>query len=254
MPLPSSINKKKEPAKIRKIHNSFIESALKNSSLYALKIMYFLSIAVDKIDDIGGKKIHTLKLDYNHFLIETKISQRDFLRSIKKLQGTVITFFDDDKKWQKDIVLLPAVYRVYGSSEIVIDVYQEIAKLLIDVQKEFAGTYLNIDLLLNLKSKHTLRILPLLHMIYNFKYPAQRQKTYSLEELNEQLDTNYKNFHDLKKRVLDPAQLELNRSAKMTFEYKINLGYPGFKKTGRPKALSITLIPVKRKYVQQSLM
>jgi len=53
--------------------------------------------------------------------------------------------------------------------------------------------------------------------------------------------------------ILKDVQHELNTTSKMGFTYELNMGYHGIAK-GRPKALSITITPVSKKYVQGQLI
>lgn len=243
-------NLKSGKGHIQKIHNSFIQSAIHGSNYQALKVIFYLSSI---LEDLEMDKPHfTVVIDYEKALEFTGITDAEFTRTLKAMQSVSITFVDEVEKYEEYINLLPRIKRLYGKKQVEIDLYAKVARLIIDVPKQIGGTMLNVKDICRLKSKHSIRLLPILHMINGFDEHTKKQKTYTLPELNDIFGVSYKKFDDIEKRILKDVQHELNTSSKMGFTYEVNMGYHGIPK-GRPKALSITITPVPKKYVQGEL-
>jgi plasmid replication initiation protein len=251
--------KKEEEAKalksgegnIKKIHNSFIQSAIHGSNQQALKVIFYLSSILENLE--MDKEHFTIVIDYEKALEFTGITDAEFTRTLKAMQSVSITFVDEVEKYEEYINLMPRIKRLYGKKQVEIDLYAKVARLIIDVPKQIGGTMLNVKEICKLKSKHSIRLLPILHMINGFDYPAEKKKTYSLPELNDIFGVSYKKFEAIEKYILKHVQHELNTTSKMGFTYEVNMGYHGIAK-GRPKALSITITPVSKKYVQGELI
>lgn len=251
--------KKEEEAKalksgkgqIKKIHNSFIQSAIHGSNYQALKVIFYLSSILEDLE--MDKEHFTVVIDYEKALEFTGISDAEFTRTLKAMQSVSITFVDEVEKYEEYINLLPRIKRLYGKKQVEIDLYAKVARLIIDVPKQIGGTMLNVKEICKLKSKHSVRLLPILHMINGFNYPAEKKKTYTLEELNDIFGVDYKTLYKMESNVLKDVHHELNTTSKMGFNYEINMGYHGIAK-GRPKALSITITPIVKKYVQGELL
>ena len=232
---------------IKKIHNSFIQSAIHGNNQQALKVIFYLSSILEDLE--MDKEHFTLVIDYEKALEFTGITDAEFTRTLKAMQSVSITFVDEVEKYEEYINLLPRIKRLYGKKKVEIDLYAKVARLIVDVPKQIGGTMLNVKEICKLKSKHSLRLLPILHMINNYTYPAEKKKTYSLPELNDIFGVNFRKLSEMESRILKDVQHELNTTSKMGFTYELNTGYHGIAK-GRPKALSITITPVVKKYVQ----
>lgn len=257
--LPSEWKRKKEAeaqalksgkGNIKKIHNSFIQSAITGSNYQALKVIFYLSSILENLE--MEKEHFTVVIDYEKALEFTGITDAEFTRTLKAMQSVSITFIDEVEKYEEYINLLPRIKRLYGKKQVEIDLYAKVARLIVDVPKQIGGTMLNVKEICKLKSKHSVRLLPILHMINRFDDHTKKQKTYTLEDLNQIFGVKYRNLNEMEERILKDVQHELNTTSKMGFTYELNTGYHGIAK-GRPKALSITIIPVVKKYVQGEL-
>ena len=91
---------------------------------------------------------------------------------------------------------------------------------------------------MNLKSKHTLRLLPVLNKISQYDDNVAKRKKYELEDLNDLFGTKYRNLYDIQRKILAPVKEELDMNSKLTFIYEIK--FDNFD-VGRPKATSITI-------------
>jgi hypothetical protein len=91
---------------------------------------------------------------------------------------------------------------------------------------------------MNLKSKHSLRLLPVLNRINQYSDKVAKRKKCDLDYLNSLFGTRYKNLYDIQRKILEPVKDELDMNSKLTFLYEIN--FENFY-VGRPKATSITI-------------
>jgi hypothetical protein len=243
--------KEEERKSIKKISNTFIESAIHNSSYHALKVVFFLSSVLEKID--LSDEFLTVRLNYEDALKFTGIGDKEFTRTLRAMQEVSITFINEEEEWEEYVNLLPSIRRLYGKKQVEIKLFSKVARLIVDVPKNIGGTILNVKDICKLKSKHSIRLLPILHMINGFTPPTLKQKKYELHELNAIFGTKNRSLYELESRILKEVQHELNTTSKIGFIYELNTGYHGIAK-GRPKALSITIIPVVKKYVQRELI
>ncbi len=243
--------KEEEQKSIKKISNSFIDSAIHKSSYQALKVVFYLSSILEKLD--LSQEVLTVRIDYEDALAFTGIGDKEFTRTLRAMQEVSITFINEEEEWEEYINLLPRIRRMYGKKQVEIDLYSKVARLIIDVPKEIGGTMLNVKDICRLKSKHSIRLLPILHKINGYTYPAEKKQTFDLYELNAIFGVKKRKIHEIEDEILKEVQHELNTTSKMGFTYEINFGYHGIAK-GRPKALSITITPVVKKYVQGELL
>jgi plasmid replication initiation protein len=179
---------------------------------------------------------------------------------------------------------------IYGKSKIQLKLFVKIAKLFIDVERNY--TYLNTKQFMKLDSKHSIRMLGLLNKIdsYDCKIKKdniaaqiqknlepiqsglitdekQKQAIYNknrelktkdlpkvkemdLEELNEFFGTSYTKWYDIERKVLKPAQEELESKSPLYFWYDVNYKSIG---VGRPSFSSVRIYPKLQKGVQTRL-
>jgi plasmid replication initiation protein len=179
---------------------------------------------------------------------------------------------------------------IYGKSKIQLKLFVKIAKLFIDVERNY--TYLNTKQFMKLDSKHSIRMLGLLNKIddYDCKikkenieaqiqknldpiqsglitdekqkqaiYKKNREiktkdiakvKEMDLEELNEFFGTSYTKWYDIERKVLKPAQEELESKSPLYFWYDVNYESVG---VGRPKFSSVRIYPKLQSGVQTRL-
>jgi plasmid replication initiation protein len=117
-----------------------------------------------------------------------------------------------------------------------VKIFVEVAKMIIDVKRNYS--MIDTKSLMKFKSKHTLKMLPLLIRIANFSENVAKRKTYDLDALNELFGTNYKKFYEIERKILKPVKEELDAHSKLSFIYETNYDYFD---AGRPKAISITI-------------
>ena len=246
IPTPENIAKMKreklEASKSRvhnKISNTFIESAIQKNTIGALKTIYYLSGAIETVKDLDkmeSDKLLSIKMNTRDMLKYTGMSLPEIKRNIKAMQQTSITFVDEERNTETGVSLLPYYRFVYGKHTIEVKIFVKIARQIIDVKRNYS--MIDTKSLMQFKSKHTLKFLPVLYRISQYSDNVAKRKTYELRELNALFGTNYKRLTDIDKFVLKKVKEELDAYNKLSFLYEMNFDYFD---AGRPKAISITV-------------
>jgi len=219
---------------VAKISNALVEALVKKNNLGALKIMFYIArsnIRLPKGD------ISKITIDPKKLCEYCDIDLRTLKRNIKQMQETTITFIED-KKYEENIVIIPRVKFEY-SGVLEIDMYKKILKLIKEVEKRF--TVIDVQNLMKLKSKHSIRMIQLLEMINGFDEYVLKRKYYNFAELNGMFGTKYPRLKEFERKILIPVQKELNDKSKLTFVYTIKFDKDDITAPGRPKAVGITI-------------
>jgi plasmid replication initiation protein len=244
--IPSKKNIEKLQAKKRnvkpkvhqKISNSFIENAISNSNINALKTIYYLSTILQD-EDLEGKdpkSLMTIKIDKREMLKFTESSASGIIKTIDQLQKTNITFLDEENKLHEGMSLLPYYGFLANKNTVEIKLFIRIASLIIDVKRKY--TNINVKDLMKLKSPHTLRFLAFLNRISQYDKDIPKRKSLTLDELNLFFGTNYKKWNSIEAKILKPIQDELNNISDLSFIYESNFEALG---RGRPKFKDVTI-------------
>lgn len=224
---------KKTPKVHQKIANTFIENAISKSNLSALKTIYFLSTVLSQTDmkNIQDDKIIGIKIDKREMLKFTDLSVDTIIKTTKQMQQTSITFVDEDGIVE-GMSLLPRYKFVPNKNIIEFDLYVRIAKMIVDVQKNY--TNIDINELMRLQNKHALRLLGLLCRISQYDHDVAKRKKFTLENLKEFFGVDLKSWTEFERKILAPAKEELDSKSKFSFVYeadyeKLGKGRPAFK-------------------------
>lgn len=233
--------KKLEEQKLKphqKISNTFIENVITKNNSSAIKTVYYLASILETmdLDNIKDDKLVGITIDTKQMLKYTEMTMPEIKRNIKAMQETSITFVDETQDITEGMSLLPRYKIIPGKHKIEIDIFSKIGKMIIDVKRNY--TFINTKTLMNLKSKHSLRLLPVLNKIAQYSDNVAKRKKYELEDLNDLFGTRYKRLKEIERKILEPVKQELDINSKLTFLYEIN--FSSFD-VGRPKATSITI-------------
>jgi len=236
----------KKPKTHRKIANTFIENAIANSNLSALKTIYYLSTIFEKIDmsKMQDDKIIGIKIDKREMLKYTELSADTIIKTTKSMQKTSITFVDEDGVIE-GMSLLPRYRFVPNRNIVELDLYVRIAKMIIEVKKNY--TMINIKELMKLRRPHSVRMLALLNHIATYRdkdgKPLPKRKVMTLDNLREFFGVNLRNWNEFERKILKPVQEELDQNAKLSFIYEANYEVLG---RGRPSFKNIAIDVVTR--------
>lgn len=246
IPTPENIAKMKKEKLVKskqkvhqKISNTFIESAIQKNNASALKTIYYLASAVETIKDLDkmeNDKLLSIKFDTREMLKYTDMKLPNIKKNMDAMQKTSISFYDEEKELIRGRNLLPAYDFYYGKHVMEVKIFVEVAKMIIDVKRNYS--MVDTAQLMKMKSKHTLKMLPLLMRISQYSDDVGKRKIMMLGELNAFFGVNYKKLSQLELHILKPVKEELDAHSKLSFIYETNYDYFD---AGRPKAISITI-------------
>jgi plasmid replication initiation protein len=241
--------KKQKEKPHQKISNTFINSTIHKSTAGALKTIFYLASVLEK-DDLNFKEdLNTLNIDLRQMLTYTGLTVKEIRNNFKAMQETSISFINEKKKEELMINLLPYIDFKWGKNSVELKIFSKISKLIIDVKKNY--TFMDTSILMTLKNKHSLRLLPILNLITNYDPDIAKRKIYELDELNDLFGTAYKRLQDIDRFILAPTKKELDSKSKISFMYEMN--FDNFGK-GRPKATTIIIDVIEQKNFQPSLI
>jgi plasmid replication initiation protein len=233
----------------RKISNTFIQSAIHKNTAGALKTIFYLASLLESDNIDFNQDINTLKIDLRKMLLYTGLTAKDIRNNLKAMQETSISFVNEELEEELMINLLPYVDYKWGKNFIELKIFTKISKLIIDVKNNY--TFIDTSVLMKLKNKHSLRLLPVLNLISGYDKDIPKRKSFELYELNDLFGTSYKRLQDVARYVLSPAKEDLDSNSKLSFIFETN--FDNFGK-GRPKATSITIDLIQKKSVQGKLI
>ena len=197
-----------------KVSNDFIHSIIKKNNHLTLKLL-FLMVYRGVIEK--GTNLSSITIDIRDIKKEINLDFNHIRQNIKQIQKTLITI--QDNKRVVDLVLIPKAIYDYDRQLIKIDIYNEILNELQQLQNKY--TIINLDNLLKLNNKHSIRLLTILENINRYDSYIAKTKEYTNEELNELFDTNYKGFREIERAVIKPIQAELDELSNLTFIYDV---------------------------------
>lgn len=242
----------------RKISNNFIENAIKNNTVGAIKTVYYLASIIESMSEFSeGDEISLGKIviDTKNMLKYTELTLPEIKKNLKAMQETSITFINKEENWEEGINLLPYYKFVYGKNKIEIQIFRKIADLIVEVKRNY--TMIDTSMLMKLKSKHSLRMLPLLRKIQNYSDDVAKRKYMYLDDFNAFFGTSYKTLYEVERKILAPVKEELDEYSNLSFIYDVDFLPPEpVIGAGRPKAnrISIDLIDnAKLKHTNEEL-
>ncbi|MBD3842340.1 MAG: replication initiation protein [Campylobacterales bacterium] len=238
------INSKK--TNIAQISNPFLEAFTKNNDLVSFKVLLY--IAKSKIDNIinirelDDKQTYKISIDFFNINKFLDLDIRTIRNAVSKLNSTSINYrkIVNSKDKETFINLLPAAEINYTDNTLDVWVFGEILK---QIYASIEYSYVQTKNFIELRSKHSIRMLLLLERINNFSMYVAKRKRYELEELNQLFGTNYTTYSLFEKYVLIPAKRDLDKHSTISFEYIKNKDK--IKLKGRSRIVAITIDLVK---------
>lgn len=223
----------------QKISNNFIDNTIKKNNLVCLKIMFYLASVLKKQDitNIADTNLVYAIVDTRELLKYIHCTVKDIKQNLTAMQETSISFIDEKEKMVEGMSLLPYFNIRYGRNQTEVKLFKRIAEMIIEVEKNY--TFINTKLLMKIKSKHTIRLLPFLTHIDNYDNHALPRKTMDMNQLNDFFGTNYRTIYAIEENILKPVKSELDLFSKLSFCYEVNFDPLG--QRGRPKAMSVTI-------------
>ena len=210
----ASLQKKSIVNDVAKISNFLIESFVKQNNIVALKTLFYISRSNVAVP---SAKMATLSLDTSHLCDYCGIDIKTLKRNIKQMTETSINIVDDVS--ESYVTVIPKARFIKGTNKLEVDIYKEILELVWQVERRF--TVIDVKSLMNLSSKHSVRMIQLLEMINGFSDTVAKRKIYSLSDLNLMFGTNYKRIKQFEAEILLPIKSELDINSKLSFVYQI---------------------------------
>lgn len=196
------------------ISNDFVHSIIKNNNNITIKLLFMLVYENNIIKD---KKISTLTMDIRKIKKNLDLDFHNLRRNIKQIQKTIITI--KNKKNITDLNLITKCVYDYDNQLVEIDVYNEILKELQELKSKY--TIINLDNLFKLNNKHSIKFIQILENINSYDKFIPKTKEYSIAELNELFNTNYKGFREIERAIIKPVLSELDELSNLTFIYDV---------------------------------
>ena len=237
--------KAQTPENLAKIDNALIEAFVAKNNIFALKILFY--IAKMKIElDIKELELQTITLNVDNTLEYCKIDIRTLKRNIKQMTETSISFVDKKEDITEYISILP--YAKIYKNNIEIKMFKKIIMLIAELKNKF--TIIDLDNLMQLESKHSVRMVQLLEYIRGFsssdtvaetdkKVSIPKRKRYLLEDLNGMFGVDYKRFADFERKILKPVKEELDDKSDLSFLYQLEEDKTVSQ--GRKKHIAVTI-------------
>ena len=229
------------------ISNDIINALFQSSTITAFKIMFYLSRVDSKVERGDQLKI---TLNLKDFLDYTSLRKETLDDNIKRLQQTLVTFYDkSDKKYFTRVQMIGKADYSEDNKNLLVWIDKDIYKRLKETQKSHTE-FNTADIMKLTKHKHSIRILMLITYINGFT--TEKSKRYTLKQLNFMFDTDYSNYSEFCRKVLDKAQSELSDNGLMTFDYvrALDKTYLG---KGRKPISHITIVPVTSDYTEPNI-
>lgn len=241
--LPSRIEQDNSSAdsNLAKISNSLIESFVKKNNLGALKILFYISRSAFDLKSHSSELI-TVNINLDHMLSFCNIDSKTLRRNVKQMQETVLTFvtFSDEgfsPRLEEDITVIPYLKFDY-SGKLELKMFSKVLSLVSDVKNKF--TVINLENLMKLRSKHSVRMIQLLELIDGFSDHIAKRKTYTLSDLNGMFGTSYSRLKEFERKILVPVKIELDDISTLSYVYQLNYS-KNDSRPGRPVASSVTI-------------
>ena len=216
---------------VAKISNQLIESFVKKNNVVALKTLFYIARADVKVPNA---ELTTFEIDTTHLCDYCHIDLKTLKRNVKQMTETSISIIDE--KSESYITVIPKAKFVTGTNKLEIKMFKEVLELVWQVEKRF--TVIDVKALMNLNSKHSVKMIQLLEMIQGFS--GAKRKHYNLSELNLMFDTKYTRFAEFERKILIPVKAELDSNSKLSFVYQ-TVFKENPKGKGRPVADKITI-------------
>lgn len=233
---------------IGKVSNELIESFIKKNHLVALKMLFYFSKMNSNFEiNTKNDELVTLELNTQDLLSSIGIDSKTLRRNLKKMSEMSISITDEKK--ESFISVLPKV-NIFYTGKMQIFIFKEILDLVYDVKKRF--TIIDIDEIMSLTSKHSIRMLSLLNLIRNYDSIYPKRKTFDLDELNLFFGTAYKRIGHIEQSILIPTKAELDKNNNLSFIYEVQYDKEDTTKKGRAKAVGIKIDLVDRKKQKQT--
>lgn len=243
---------------IVKVHNNLIEAHFKFSREQQVILLQVAKTLQEK--DIFDNHEHTtVSYTTSDLLQQLNISDRRTLRGvIKSLQRCIMSFENLEEQWEADVNVF--IYSKYNIGTVDIEIHKEMLPFFKHLSKEVGHyTELNLKEMKQFNSQYTIRIYQLARKLQNIGITDKtknwkQEKTYTLEEFQNIVGSEYKTWQDLERNVLKVAMAELKDNSFIYVDYEPIYGYKKGQTKGRQGVVEIKLKANRVNHYQGSLI
>lgn len=218
---------------IAKVSNDFLESLVKSNNTTALKLIFY----------IAKSNLSVQQGDIMKFSVDTKamceycqVDMKTLKRNLKKMTETSVHLQREDGEYF--ISLLPHVKLGYDG-QLEVRMFTMILSEIIAVQNRF--TIIDVQNIMSLNSKHSIKMIQLLERINNFSANVAKRKRYDLDELNALFGVKYVRIGHFISKIIVPAMEELDQYSKLSFDYSVEYDKKNITTAGRSKAVAVVI-------------
>jgi plasmid replication initiation protein len=229
-----------------KISNDFVNSIITKNNHLTLKILFYVVQNGTIIEQ--NSQITTITLNLKTLKTNLDLDFKNLRQNLKQIQKTLITI--QDKKNIIDITLIPKVVYNYYEQTIELNLFNEVLNELKELKNKF--TTIDLDNLINLQNKHSIRLLTILENINGYDDNFGKVKYFSKDELNTLFNTNYKGVKEIERAILKPIQDELDQYSKLSFIYNLEYDIDTMK-IGRKPIVGVKIYIKENKHRQLKL-
>ncbi len=198
-----------------KISNDFVNSIITKNNYLTLKILFYMVLNGNNLSK--NEETTVISICIRELKKVLNIDFKNLRQNIKFIQKTLITI--KKNKNIIDMTLIPKVVYNYEEQQLHITLFNDVLNELKELKNRF--TTIDLNNLINLQNKHSIRLLTILENINTYDDYIGKVKTFTKDELNQLFDTNYKSVKEIERAILKPIKDELDQYSKLSFIYSL---------------------------------
>lgn len=198
-----------------KISNDFVNSIITKNNYLTLKILFYMVLNGNNLSK--NEETTVISICIRELKKVLNIDFKNLRQNIKFIQKTLITI--KKNKNIIDMTLIPKVVYNYEEQQLHITLFNDVLNELKELKNRF--TTIDLNNLINLQNKHSIRLLTILENINTYDDYIGKVKTFTKDELNQLFDTNYKSVKEIDRAILTPIKKELDQYSKLSFIYSL---------------------------------
>lgn len=216
----------KQPNSVVEARYEFTEIQMNVLTLIIGQIQNIMTKNLDSLDNLKRDLFNNLEIDIDLNLVGGRKDIDYKLREIKALRRRDVDFVVKDKEqenWEINTSLISAVGKKEGKSLVKVWINKHALPWLIYYGGGIGFTKFNPKSILSANGKHAKRMYLLLARYYDY----EKNLFYTIDEFKEKMQVGamYKQWGQLKDKVIEPAFKELKEKSDIWFEYEPkNLG------------------------------
>lgn len=198
-----------------KVSNDFVNSIITKNNYLTLKILFYMVLNGNNLSK--NEETTVISICIRELKKVLNIDFKNLRQNIKFIQKTLITI--KQNKNIIDMTLIPKVVYNYEEQQLHITLFNDVLNELKELKNRF--TTIDLNNLINLQNKHSIRLLTILENINTYDDYIGKVKTFTKDELNQLFDTNYKSVKEIERAILKPIKDELDQYSKLSFIYSL---------------------------------